>query len=301
MIVALAADLLATEADALTHTANRHQRARTRAAFQLLQQSASLAPTMHQSVADATSDVPIPADRGDERALAAISLDLSKNVLARTSDASRELVDVTMMPVTQLHDEQMFIRCIQIFESVYVQVASSLERAITALQNDDAGKAEGVLRDAATRVEATPLLFRVLTTMPRDAFAVIRDNTRGRSAIQSRSYRQVELLSARREASSGSQEPARHDSSAFTLQEVYMGRAKRWMTAAQASALATVMRRLDLAWRTSKRTHWGVTLKVIGSVPGTGGTSGADYLKHSADRLLFPSLDTDEESAGASR
>ncbi|QEV04996.1 hypothetical protein [Streptomyces prasinus] len=301
VIVALAADLLAIEADALTHTASRHQYARTRAAFQLLQQSANLAPTMHQFVADAASGAPTVADRGDDMALATISMDLAKDVLAWTSDAPRQLVDITMLPVTQLHDEQMFIRCIQIFESLYAQVARSLERAIAALENDDAGEAEEVLRDAVTRAEAMPILFRVLTTMPRDAFAVIRDNTHGRSAIQSRSYREVELLSAPREAGSGPQEAAQRDVADRTLQEVYLERAERRMTDARADGLAEVMRQLDRAWRMSKRTHWGVTLKVIGSVPGTGGTSGADYLKHSAGISLFPSLEADEAPADASQ
>ncbi|MEU3994121.1 hypothetical protein AB0F24_38330 [Streptomyces platensis] len=301
VIVALAADLLANEAHALTHTASRDQYARTRAAFQLLKQSATLAPTMPPFVADAVSGAPTVADGGDGMALATISMNLAEDVLAWTSDAPRQLVDITMLPVTQLHDEQMFIRCIQIFEGLYVQVARSLECAIAALEEDDAGEAEAVLRDAAARVEAMPILFRVLTTMPRDAFAVIRDNTHGRSAIQSRSYRQVELLSAPREAGFDPQQAAQRDVADPTLQEVYLKRVERRMTAAQADGLAKVMRRLDLAWRMSKRTHWGVTLKVIGSVPGTGGTSGADYLKHSASISLFPALEADTAMGAASQ
>lgn len=54
--------------------------------------------------------------------------------------------------------------------------------------------------------------------------------------------------------------------------------------------LVTQMRALDTSWRAMKRTHWGVTLKIIGKVPGTGGTAGADYLKQTAEIPLFPEL-----------
>ena len=39
-----------------------------------------------------------------------------------------------------------------------------------------------------------------------------------------------------------------------------------------------------------KRGHWGIALKVIGTVPGTGGTAGASYLKNAAMMSLFPRL-----------
>ncbi|MFI1830450.1 hypothetical protein ACH41E_29025 [Streptomyces sp. NPDC020412] len=301
VMVALMADLLATEGRALVHTASRDQYARTRAAYQLLKQSATLAPTMQQDVADVSSGAPAVADGTDGTALATDSMGLAADVLARVPDAVRQLVDITMLPVTQLHDEQMFIRCIQIFESLYAHVAGGLERAIAALENDEADEAEAVLRDAAARVEAMPILFRVLTTMPRDAFAVIRNHTHGRSAIQSRSYRQVESLSAPRDEGAGPQRADRRDDGDSTLQSVYLERVEHRMTAARAGGLADVMRRLDLAWRTSKRTHWGVTLKVIGTVPGTGGTSGADYLKQAAGISLFPALAAEAAPGTASQ
>ncbi len=50
------------------------------------------------------------------------------------------------------------------------------------------------------------------------------------------------------------------------------------------------MRLLDETWCGMKRTHWGVTLKIIGQVPGTGGTAGASYLQRSAATPLFPLL-----------
>lgn len=108
-------------------------------------------------------------------------------------------------------------------------------------------------------------VFRVLTTMPKDAFAVIRANTDGRSAVQSRAYRTVERSA-----------PELHGALlTSSLQEC---------------ELQSVMSELDTAWGAMKRTHWGITMKVIGTVRGTGGTAGASYLREAAEARLFPAL-----------
>ncbi|MFD0350549.1 hypothetical protein ACFQ0M_40090 [Kitasatospora aburaviensis] len=44
-----------------------------------------------------------------------------------------------------------------------------------------------------------------------------------------------------------------------------------------------------------KRTHWGITMKIIGMVRGTGGTAGASYLREAAEARLFPDLDRDHQ------
>ena len=43
---------------------------------------------------------------------------------------------------------------------------------------------------------------------------------------------------------------------------------------------------LAAAWTAMKKTHWGIALKIIGRVPGTGGTAGADFLRERAERPL---------------
>ena len=50
------------------------------------------------------------------------------------------------------------------------------------------------------------------------------------------------------------------------------------------------MRRLDRAWGAMKRGHWGITLKIIGSVPGTGGHGRRIVFKTAAEASLFPGL-----------
>ncbi|MFJ7497635.1 hypothetical protein ACIQZB_42345 [Streptomyces sp. NPDC097727] len=295
IMAALAVDLLSTETSALVAEPSRRQRTRARAAYQLLRSMNALAPAWGEKFEGkagpfATADVL----NGDEALTAAASKAISV-AADQIEQPVRLLVETTMLPVTRLHDEQMFIRIIQIFEGLYVHIGRCLERAITALDNGDTEGCRDELSDAANRLEATPALFRVLTTMPREAFAVIRENTNGRSAVQSTSYRRVELLSAPRDPGSFSPQAPFLVLEGETLQEVFERQLPE-LPSQNVTRLGESMRRLDAGWHMSKRTHWGITLKIIGSAPGTGGTSGADYLQRTAEVSLFPDLSMSENT-----
>jgi tryptophan 2,3-dioxygenase len=132
------------------------------------------------------------------------------------------------------------------------------------------------------------MLFRVLTTMPIDAFSVIRGFTDGRSAVQSRAYREIQFSCAPGDRSLHHIQHIQHiDASEATLQCAYLSTRS---TFADAMHFERSMRRLDRAWGAMKRGHWGITRKIIGSVPGTGGTAGASYLQTAANSSLFPGL-----------
>ncbi|MEV5504273.1 hypothetical protein AB0M50_53605 [Nonomuraea fuscirosea] len=125
--------------------------------------------------------------------------------------------------------------------------------------------------------------------MPKESFALIRSSTDGRSAIQSRAYREVERLSAPLPTEQLPMELLRLDERprpGRSLQEEYLAAG----AGSPLDGLAAAMAGLDEAWQAMKRTHWGITLKIIGRVPGTGGSSGADYLREAAERPLFPAL-----------
>jgi len=284
--VAVQADLLLYEATALARRiGSPEQEARTWACARSLLRTADLAPRA-AGVFSATSsgaDEPGADEPGTgwsaDRAIALALLALDAVPLA-----VRQAVEITVLPTTPLHDEVMFIRSIQAFELVYQQVARCLARAVAAVEAEDAAGATAEVRDAQARVVATRTLYRVLTTMPRDSFAVIRSYTQGRSAIQSRSYWTIQRLAAPLPPDC---DPAETGASPIrSLQEAYLEAGGH----ARLPGLAQAMSELDEAWRAMKRTHWGITLKVIGRVPGTGGTAGADYLKESATRRLFPQL-----------
>lgn len=202
------------------------------------------------------------------------------------ADVSRA-VYLSLLPLTALHDEVMFLRVVQIFEMVYQQTAARIIDAAAALSAGDASRAANRIEDAAQRLESTPAIYRVLTLMPPDAFAVIRASSRGRSAIQSPGYHLVQAASSAAPAQGGPISPIGWDGP--TLQDAYLDWAPR---AGQTSAadLRRRLTRLDAAWRALKRTHWGITRKIIGDSPGTGGTTGIAYLEAAAQVRLFPAV-----------
>ncbi len=268
LIVCLVAAIARTETRALSRLPDdRRQSRRTQACRHALERAADFAP--------------YSAVHGDD----------PDEVLGRVPERMRHAVDLALLPTSTLHDEHMFIRSIQIFETVYRQVVRGLFRAVAAVEEADAHRATEELNGAAARLEATPLLYRVVTTMPKEAFAVIRDYTNGRSAVQSRAYRQVEYISAPQvpDPTTEGKIPA-IELPRRTLQEAFAEQRNR-MPAEAASLLVGAMARLDAAWHSMKRTHWGITLKIIGTVPGTGGTTGADYLKRTSELPLFPDLE----------
>ncbi|MEV6975744.1 hypothetical protein [Kitasatospora sp. NPDC093806] len=266
VITALLADLVAIEAAALA--GNPDGRARTRAALRALAAAAGL-PAEHgaaattgttATTATATTEDTDPADlvRACAEAVAAARATLPADVL--------RAVEVTLTPTTRCHDEQMFIRVVQIFEAVFAAVGRAVLAATETVTAGRADLARELLDGATRQVAGTSAVFRVLTTMPKDAFAVIRANTDGRSAVQSRAYRAVERSC-----------PTLH----LTLERSGLPKEE----------LRSAMAELDAAWGAMKRTHWGITMKIIGSVRGTGGTAGAAYLREAAEARLFPALD----------
>ncbi len=182
-----------------------------------------------------------------------------------TPQVLRTLADISLVPTTVVHDEIMFIRSVQMLELLYRQVARALAAARRAVAADDVDTAVDLIRGCTRRVRGTAALYRVVTTISPQAFGVIREATDGRSAVQSRAFRDVERLC-------GESIPA----------------ALETASPASRSLVLTTCAGLDEAWRAMKRSHWGIARKVIGDVPGTGGTTGASYLRTRADQSLFP-------------
>ncbi|MEV8015624.1 hypothetical protein AB0O76_04545 [Streptomyces sp. NPDC086554] len=292
LMAVLLADLVTQETDALAADGtDPRQRTRTTAVWQALARLADYAPTGLSDTA------PLDALRGalgglDDEPAADAAREAVTAIRAEAPPAVLRAVEIALLPVTTLHDEQMFIRSIQLFERLFTLTARALTTAVEAVRADRPAEAAAVLEAAATRLSgSTGPLYRVLTTMPPESFAVIRDHTHGASAIQSRPYQLVETVSAKREGEAHRPEKGPLFTLDATLQEQFLQRAAGWATQ-DTRRLQDAMRTLDTNWRGMKRTHWGVTMKIIGRVPGTGGTAGADYLKAAADMGLFPLLGT---------
>ncbi|MDT2009058.1 hypothetical protein FXW78_42680 [Rhodococcus opacus] len=282
-VAAAAMDLALLEARALGRSAHAPQVVRARAATRVVTQLARLAPDFSLDPSVAAAGLAALAQPGANYSSFASVAALALNGIPEEIGIA---VRLTLLPTTRLHDEQMFIRCIQIFEGLYRQVATAISMAILDLHHGQAAAAKDRLDQASIRLEAVPALFRVLTTMPVDAFSIIRGFTDGRSAVQSRAFREVEFACAPTDPRNF-ERSAKIDIGEDTLQDVYLAMRK---THPDASVLEESMRRLDRAWGAMKRGHWGITLKVIGTVRGTGGTAGASYLQNAARKSLFPRL-----------
>ena len=221
------------------------------------------------------------------------------NVAADLTSAEHRTLQLTMLPVSLVHDEYQFIRILQSYEATFALVAAQLHAAVRALASGDANLAlEGLLSADTTLHEAAPL-FSLVATMQVEAFRTFREFTEGASAIQSRNYKLVESLCRQPEAS-------RLDSAAYhavpevrqrvlagqvTLDDAFTAaRRADHLTSRDIDDLEEAMRRFAgtlLKWR---RTHHQIAVRMLGESPGTGYTAGATYLKSVQEIPVFPSL-----------
>jgi tryptophan 2,3-dioxygenase len=282
LLLTLLLDLLRTEAEALMAAPSTDQRRRTRSVLQAVARAEQLVPRVATIAPDLSLALGALDSRAEDGEIADTALRIS--TCADHLPTTRHLVNITLLPTTVLHDEQMFIRMIQIFECLYSCASRYLRAATEILRLQNVAQATLFVEYVADRLAGAPALYRILTTMPPEAFAIIRKYTAGRSAVQSRTYRNVENVSAR--LPGRDRDPETPET---TLEEVFL-QAGQWLCGESYEGMRNAMRRLDRRWCAMKRSHWGITLKIIGDVPGTGGTAGAEYLEDAARMPLFPAL-----------
>ena len=218
----------------------------------------------------------------------AATRDACRTVIDDLSPAERRMLQLTLLPVYVAHDEYMFMRMLQSYETTFALMGVELRAAIAALT---AGRAAPAIEavDAATRAlrEAAPLFSFVATIKP-EAFLTFRDFTDGASAIQSRSYKTVESLCRR-------PEPARLDSPAYrsvpevrervlagqpTVDEALTAaRAAGLLTADDEDAVCAALGRFEAGLLKWRQTHYRLAVRMLGQRRGTGYTEGVPYLE----------------------
>lgn len=197
-------------------------------------------------------------------------------------------LELTMLPVYVVHDEYLFVRVLQSFETTFSLIGVLLRAAATALTEGDAEPATAwILRARQAQAEAAPL-FSLLATMQVEAFRTFRTYTEGASAIQSRTYKTVESLCRLPDRE-------RLDSIAYrsvpeVRARVLAGQATladaldrvleaRWLTERQHSALGDAMGAFATTLLRWRETHYRLAVRMLGERPGTGYTEGTPYLK----------------------
>ena len=118
-------------------------------------------------------------------------------VLAGATPAERRTLQLTAIPVSVVHDEYMFIRALQAYETTFALIGVQLTTAICALNRGHAQLAVEAIRAAETTLGESSPLWSLVATMQEAAFLRFREHTDGASAIQSRSYKRLESLCRR--------------------------------------------------------------------------------------------------------
>jgi tryptophan 2,3-dioxygenase len=223
---------------------------------------------------------------------------LAERVLdAAPTDAVRQL-ELLSVPMTTIHDEHMFLRLLQLFETVFVAMRAHIERARALLEVDDIDPAAAEVEQAAACLGRSIPYFRVLGTMKPETFAGIRNETPGASGLQSTGFKGIELACARqlpdRLASPGYQEPTVAALINSTRERATIEEHALRLVAARGRdgcvGLLAATRSLDQRWGQWKKAHWSTAFRLIGPVPGTGGTEGPSYLRAHMKGSLFPRL-----------
>jgi tryptophan 2,3-dioxygenase len=236
-------------------------------------------------VADTTADHPLTAARH-----------MCRVVADDLQPAEVRTLRLTMLPVSLVHDEYMFIRMLQSYETTFALMAVELTGAVAALADAQAAAAVRAVTAAERALPEAAPLWSLVATVQQEAFLSFREFTEGASAIQSRSYKRVESLCRRPDRS-------RLDSAAYrsvpdVRARVLAGEPNldETLTAAHASGrlapdehdhVRSAMERLETALLKWRQTHYRLAVQMLGERRGTGYTEGVPYLERTRRLPLF--------------
>ncbi|MBJ8346521.1 tryptophan 2,3-dioxygenase [Antrihabitans sp. YC2-6] len=208
-------------------------------------------------------------------------------IASDTTPSERLTLDLSALPVSLVHDEYMFMRVLQAYESTFAMVAVQLSAAISAIQRGRAGAAALVLAEAERAMGEAGLLFSIVATMRTEAFLTFREFTDGASAIQSRHYKLMESLCRRPDA-------PRLDSPAYhsvppvrarvladqpTVSSALAAARTAGVLDPELDALLTAsMERFEAVLLRWRKTHYRLAVRMLGERRGTGYTEGVPYL-----------------------
>jgi len=224
-------------------------------------------------------------------------------------------------PLSDLHDEMLFIVIHQTKELWIKQMLHELELAITLVDQDSFAPAYKALSRVSRIQSVMTLSWDVLATLTPVDYLAFRDVLGTSSGFQSAQFRELEyrlglkdpgylqhhaegsLARARLEAALG--QPSLREAAISALQrsgfdvgdrsddalaeswvEVYRD-ADRWFELYQ---LAEKLLDLDDALAMWRHKHVLTVERIIGNKPGTGGSAGAAYLRSTLDKRIFPEL-----------
>ncbi|MFW6725143.1 tryptophan 2,3-dioxygenase [Streptomyces sp. MAR4 CNY-716] len=215
---------------------------------------------------------------------------------ADMSLAERRAVQLSLLPVYVSHDEYMFLRVLQTFETTFRLLAMHLRAAIDALGERRVEEAVHFVRGAEGALRESAPLFSMLATMQVGSFRTFRQFTEGASAIQSRGYKLVEAL-CRTPDRERAESPAFHSVPDIharlahghpTLDDVYReARDSGDLGPEETEAVESAMNGFAASLHRWRGTHYRLAVRMLGEATGTGYTEGTPYLAAVRDIPVF--------------
>lgn len=123
-----------------------------------------------------------------------VSPEASWGAYATESTGDLALQFLTTLPQTTQHDEVAFLNCIHVGECCFIAMGACLTAAGPAVVAGDLDRAEDLLRRARRFADAFDLSFKALAVMPQEHFLYFVEATGQASAVQSRSYQELQIL-----------------------------------------------------------------------------------------------------------
>jgi len=227
------------------------------------------------------------------------------------------------------HDEMLFIVIHQVYELWFKELLHEFDRVITLLTNDDSHRAQHTLKRILTILKVMVAQLDILETMTPLEFLSFRERLAAASGFQSDQFRQIEFIlgaknpgalsrfaegtRARAALAERYRQPTLWDAFLHYLARegyrVSPAQLQREVTApvmpdpgVQAiligvyrtdpknAELCERLVDLDEGFQEWRYRHVKMVERTIGSRPGSGGSSGAQYLRTTLGRNVFPDL-----------
>lgn len=225
---------------------------------------------------------------------------------ATEPDRISALVYFSCMPQTQNHDEALFLRSIHMGELCFYGIRIAVEQAKEAIRQKAFANARGFLEQAVAFTEVLRQVFRLLRTMPPEHFHDFRASAANASAVQSANFQLMDVhlfgLSEHKVALFQRiphlNNLLRHSPRGFDCLRDLLLTVPQNGNAGDAASLIKTARQLDSKLLTWRGLHVGFARQYLTDEGiGTGGTSGAKYLKLFLRNTLFGETTIEQEEA----
>jgi tryptophan 2,3-dioxygenase len=192
-------------------------------------------------------------------------------------------------PRSDEHDEMLFIVIHQVYELWFKQLLHELRYLQRRLQNGDTARALGTLKRVLTILKTVVAQIDVLETMTPRQFTTFRDRLDAASGFQSAQFRELEALLGPPlfDAFLAYLGTQGHEVARDAVQDVLLAVYDEDGPAAQVCERLVDVDEGMQEWRYR---HVKMVERTIGDKAGTGGSSGAEYLRSTLFRAAFPDL-----------